>query len=250
MIIDAHAHSGDFLGRIWDAKKIISVMDKYKIDKAFISSETAIINGDPEANMHLYENYLKFFPDRLIGYCVPNPYHNPGDEVIKCIDSGHFKGIKLHPWHQKCPLISQFYEPVFRIANEKKLPVLVHSGGTLIQPDLCFALPDMFLNIADKYKDISLIIGHMGLERWRQVIEIIHDYKNIFLDITMSKPNPDRLEFAVKKIGANRVLFGTDLPLLDPAVSLGLIYGSSLTSEEREKVMGNNIMNLLNNTNF
>jgi len=39
----------------------------------------------------------------------------------------------------------------------------------------------------------------MGLERWRQVIEMVNGYKNIFLDITMSMSNPERLEFAVKK---------------------------------------------------
>lgn len=246
MIIDGHSHSGDFLGREWNVAKIISLMDKYKIDKAFISSETAIICGDPNGNTNLYKNYLKLYPDRLVGYFVPNPYYHTEKEIMKYIDSGCFKGIKLHPWYQKCPLISDFYEPVFRIANKKKLPVLVHSGGSLIQPDLCFALPEMFLTITEKYKDIPLIIGHMGLERWRQVIEIIHNHNNIFLDITMSTPNPERLEFAVKKVGVNRVLFGTDMPLLDPGVSLGLIYGSSLSSEEKEKVLGGNIINLLN----
>lgn len=245
MIIDAHIHSGDFLGRQWNAENIVSLMNKYEIDKAFISSETAIIYGDPAANRDLYKNYLKLYPDRFIGYCVPNPYHNPEKEIKDCINSGYFSGIKLHPWHQKCPLISRFYEPVFRIANEKKIPVLVHSGGTIVNPDFCFALPEMFLSVADKYKDLPLIIGHMGLERWRQVIEIVHDYKNIFLDITMSMPYPERLEFAVKKVGADRVLLGTDMPLLDPGVSLGLIYGSSLSVSEKEKVMGNNILNLL-----
>ena len=246
MIIDAHAHSGDFLGRKWDAAKIIAVMDKYEIEKAFISSETAIAYGDPAANRNLYKNYLKLYPDRFIGYCVPDPYKNPEKEVEDCIESGYFRGIKLHPWFQKCPLISSFYEPVFRIANKKKLPVLVHSGGSLKMPDLCFALPEMFLSIADKYKNLSLIIGHMGLERWRQIIEMVNGYKNIFLDITMSMPNPERLEFAVEKVGADRVLLGTDTPLLDPAVSLGLIYGSSLSITEKEKIMGGNILNLLN----
>jgi len=246
MIIDAHIHSGDFLGRKWDAAKIIAVMDKYEIEKAFISSETAIIYGEPAANRDLYKNYLKLYPDRFIGYCVPDPYNNPEKEVEDCIKSGHFRGIKLHPWYQKCPLTSSFYEPVFKIANEKKLPVLVHSGGSLKMPDFSFALPEMFLSVADKYKNISLIVGHMGLERWRQVIEMVNGYKNIFLDITMSMPNPERLEFAVEKVGVDRVLLGTDTPLLDPGVSLGLIYGSSLSTTEKEKIMGGNILSLLN----
>jgi len=73
----------------------------------------------------------------------------------------------------------------------------------------------------------------MGLERWRQVIEMVNGYKNIFLDITMSMSNPERLEFAVKKVGADRVLLGTDIPLLDLGVSLGLICGSSLSITEK-----------------
>ena len=86
----------------------------------------------------------------------------------------------------------------------------------------------------------------MGLERWRQIIEMVNGYKNIFLDITMSMPNPERLEFAVEKVGADRVLLGTDTPLLDPAVSLGLVYGSSLSMTEKEKIMGGNILSILN----
>jgi len=112
-------------------------------------------------------------------------------------------------------------------------------------PDFSFALPEMFLSIADKYKKLSLIIGHMGLERWRQVIEMVNGYKNIFFDITMSMPNPERLEFAVEKVRADRVLLGTDTHLLDPGVSLGLIYGSSLSMAEKEKIIGGNILSIL-----
>jgi len=245
MIVDAHIHSGDFLGRKWNAEKLIKVMDKYKIDKAFISSEEAIVYGNDDANKNLKENYIKPYEKRFIGYCVPNPYNSPGHEVEKCIESGYFQGIKLHPWYHKCPLSSSNYDSVFEIANQRSLPVLVHSGGTLNMPDFQYALPEMFLNVAERYKDLVLIIGHMGLERWREVTELVIDYDNIFLDITMSMPEKARVEFAVEKVGAERVLLGTDMPLIDPAVSIGLVLGSSLSTEDKEKILGANLMRIL-----
>jgi uncharacterized protein len=247
MIIDAHIHSGDFLGRNWDAKKLIKIMDKYQVDRALISSEEAIIYGNPTANEDLRDNFIKPYIDRFIGYCVPDPFNNPGDEVKKCINSGFFKGIKLHPWYHRCPLSSSNYDSVFEIANKERLPVLVHSGGTLNLPDFQYALPEMFLNIARKYKDLALIIGHMGLERWREVSELVIGYENIYLDITMSMPDKARLEFAAGKIGSERILLGTDMPLIDPGISIGLVYGSSLSTNEKENILGFNMLRILKN---
>jgi len=247
MIVDAHAHSGDFLGRDWNARKLVAIMDRYGIDRACISSESALINGDEDGNRKVYREFVVPYPTRFTGMCVAIPRRSALDEVKRCADWG-FRGIKLHPWLHQCPVDSSYYHPVLQWANRQHRAVLVHTGGTLSVPDLRFAPLAMLGHVAETYPDLWLVVGHMGLDRWEEAPERLAKYPNVILDLTMSMPHPGRISRALDYVGSERIVFGTDMPLLDPAVGLGLIRASAVAQEGKRKILGENIMRLTRDT--
>ena len=243
MIIDAHAHYGAALGLSCSDEEYIESMDRWGIDRAVFSSMLAISGNEPEGNDAVHR-MIRRWPDRVVGYCVPNPYRRPAEELARCIDMG-FRAVKLHPRGMGCPMDNRMYRPVYEEAQRRRMPVLFHSGGLLTMPDFRFTSPDMILRIARAYPELPLLAGHMGLERWLDLVNVAPDVENVYLDITMSLPDLYRLEKAVQTVGAERVLFGTDLPLLDPSVPLGLVQGADLTDEQRRLILGGNMVRLL-----
>lgn len=242
MIADAHAHTGDGLGRAWTPERLVAMMNRYGIQRAYISSMDALL-GDPSGNQRVLQQYLRPYPERFLGYCVANPHQTPLKEVRHCIDAG-FVGIKLHPAFHEYRLDGLQYAPVLQLAHAQCRPVLVHSGGSLGDPDR-FAPPEVLVRVAKRYPEMSLIIGHMGMERWRDIVELAMPFPNVYLEICSSLPQRDRLSTAIQRVGAERIVFGTDMPLLEPAVSLGLVEGAHLARTERERILGGNITRIL-----
>ena len=243
MIIDGHSHFCVELGIKTSKEQFIDAMDSYGISKSCVSSSEAI-NYCAERGNDAVLDFMEQYPNRIIGFCVPNPHRQPLREVKRCIKAG-FRGIKLHPWCHDCPLSSPKYLAVFEEAASQEIPILFHSGGTLKISDFKYAPLEKILLLAQEFSTVNWIIGHMGLDRWQEAIDMVAPFKNLYLDITMSMPHPDRVERAVQKVGAHRVIFGTDMTLLDPAVPLGLIQGSKISKEEKGLVLGGNIMRLL-----
>ena len=77
------------------------------------------------------------------------------------------------------------------------------------------------------------------------LVNLAPEVESLYLDITMSLPDLYRLEKTVEAVGAERVLFGTDLPLLNPAVPLGLVEGCALSQDQKNMILGGNITRLL-----
>ncbi|HUV08100.1 MAG TPA: amidohydrolase family protein [Spirochaetia bacterium] len=247
MIIDAHAHYGGIRVMVFSDQQMIDAMDRYGIEKSLMSATAALAGDDRGGNDALYR-MIKKYPKRIIGYCVPNPFRKPLEELKRCLDLG-FRGVKLHPYGAGLPLDNRLYWPVYEEAQRRKLPLLFHTGGSLINPDLRFTTPEMIIRTAKQYPEVSFIAGHMGLERWLDLVNVAPQVKNLYLDITMSMPTVERIEMSVRAIGAGKVLFGSDMPLLNPAVPIGLIEEADISDEAREMILWRNISNLLTEVN-
>ena len=243
MITDAHAHYGPIRGMVFSDEQMIEAMDRYDIERAFFSSTIGLAGEARAGNDALYA-MMKKHPDRVLAYCVPNPYREPLEELKRCLDRG-FRGVKLHPYIAECPMDNRLYWPVYEEAQRRGLPILFHTGGSIINPDFRFTTPDMIIRICREFPGVTFIAGHMGLERWLDLVNVAPEVSNLYLDITMSIPTVERIEVAAGIVGADRIVFGSDIPLLNPAVSIGLIQAADLSDDQRDKIMGKNINTIL-----
>jgi len=198
-----------------------------------------IRHGDNEAVVEL----MKRVEGKVIGQYVPNVFEPPdvvGEKTEEALTKLGFKGIKLHPWVSAFPLSHPIVYTVFDVAAKHRAPVLSHSSRSE------FCTPLLFAEIAQRYPEVPLIMGHMGKQHLHfDVLPTMRLAENIYLETSGSKIQI-LLERAVKEFGAERALFGTDGPgdLLPAYVAR--IEDLSVSEMEKEWIFGKSAARIFN----
>ncbi|MBQ8092357.1 MAG: amidohydrolase family protein [Clostridia bacterium] len=193
--------------------------------------------------------------------CMHPDYENYHDELERIRSLG-LKGIKLHPVYQDVCLDDIRMLRIISRAAELGLIVLTHAGEDIGFPGKICCSPQMCRHVVDEIGDFPFILAHMGGWRnWDVVTELLLDTR-VYLDCAFSmdrydplpdgKPDdhPEMLSAEemmrfISDFGADRILFGSDSPWTDQAVSLEFIRRLPLKDQERQAILGGNAAKLL-----
>ncbi len=241
-IYDVHGHIGIFANTTksnTDYKSVIEIMDSVGIEKTAISSADAIqgdlIRGNDEV-IDAVNNSL----GKLMGYITVNPLCERGliDEIER-LKNKNMCGIKYHPSYSKTPVNDEKMQECLEYINEKGLIFLVHA----FSKSEVVATEEMI----KKYSRIKFIIAHSGTQTgYKLTAEIIKKYENAYCDISMSKPRANLLEYLINYGDENKVMFGSDTPLIDPSISIGRVLLADISDRAKEKILGKNFLKLFN----
>ena len=168
--------------------------------------------------------------------------YKQADELLRL---NHCCGIKIHP---ECHgyLISEYGKEIFSFASEHKAVVLSHSG----QPN---SKPEDFVPFADEFKDVAIILAHLG-NTWDG--NPTHQVRaaqsagcgNIFIDTSSAMSiMTGLLEWAVKEVGSDRILYGTDSPLYFASAQRIRIDCARISEEDKKKILRENALRLFAN---
>jgi hypothetical protein len=245
-IFDCHGHLGvhpDFPACKHSPEEMLQVMDLLNIETLAITSTRACYNDCPRGNAEVAE-VLRKYAQRFRGYVTVNP-RPPGEALRELERWSHFHHpplIKLHPDLHQYPVNGEHYRPIWDFANQTRAVVLVHTwesdsncGPLLLGP------------VAHEFPQAKIILGHSGVT-WRgyeQSFEVAANASNTFLDITGSQSHRTIIERAVARLGAYRVLFGSDMPFLEAAMVLGRVLSARISDEDREMILRVNFARLL-----
>ena len=240
-IFDAHVHFGKWAGTYTpydDADGLIREMDRCGVRKAGLVDLMACGGEDELGNARAAEA-VKRFPDRLIGYATVSP-HNPdaGALLAKCLDDYGFLGLKFHCNLHACPLTSDRYTPHWEIAHARKLPILCHAKVEWDELD----------EILDRYHDAAFIHAHTGAaykpEDGGRTVSMAETHDNYYMGLAGSAHADGALENLVDRIGADRVIYGSDGPLLDFGYEIGRVLGAGLEPDEQRLILHENAVRL------
>ncbi len=244
MIIDAHAHIGvSWMGwsdRFMNVDEMIELYDQYHIDKACVNSWS--INYDPVGGNREVFEATRRYPDRLIGFAALSPYHGRKPiekEIDKCINDYGMKGLKLHPKGNEFYADSKMVDPVMEKAIQYHVPVLIHSDAGE------YAHPNRIGVLARRFPEANIIMGHMGGEAWPEGICMAKEYKNIYLDTTESIPFWMIIPKAIEECTDERIVWGSDTPILNIAAELALVTHAQIGEESKQKIFSGNMKKLL-----
>jgi predicted TIM-barrel fold metal-dependent hydrolase len=250
-IIDVHTHLGPwprfYLPDV-SLQGILKIMDSTGVDK-IISAHHAFLAHYFE---HGIEESLRAYEEsngRVLSYAVYNPNHP--DETMrfveKCLDEKAFVGIKIHPSFHQCYADDERYRIVWEYADKKKVPILTHSWDYSFEnPVQKFSFPSLFEKFLSEFPSVSLILGHAGgrYNGHLSAVELARKHKNVYLDLAGDSYSFGLVEWLVEKAGADRVLYGSDLPWMDPRTHLGRVIGARITDEDKMKILGINASRL------
>jgi len=242
-VIDFHAHLGSWpqYGMDGDLAGMIRAMDLAGVDRSCIFN---IFYGDARRGNEAVARAVAQYPDRFIGFAFVTP-HYPEEmrpELGRAVDTLGLKGLKIYPPYFNRPVTDEVWAPAFEFCQERGLPILSHSWG-----GDAYCRPTLFAELAERYPAVSWVLGHAGggPEGWEEAIEAARRVPNLFLEICGSARTPGSIERLVEGAGEDRVLFGSDNPLLDPRIQLGRIITSTLSESAKRQVMGGNAARIL-----
>ena len=233
-MIDSHTHLGNFplFNVSMNSDQMIELMDEFGI-------ELSIVFSLPNS---LTLEAVKKHPGRFAGLVWVDPKRGveAAEDAEKAIREWGFKGVKMHPLIDSFLPDDELINPVIEVARKLQVPVLFHCG----HPP--WSLPWHFGNLADRFPDVKIILGHMGHGHIVYIngsIEMALKHENLYLE-TSGMPMHSKVKEAVEKIGAERVLYGSDMPFGHPGFELPKIRVAGLSERELSQVLDSNARTL------
>lgn len=249
MVIDCHVHlmprSGESLAEC--SARLIGCMDRLGIDQACLSLGRHLI-VQPSADELRESNEwvqqaLDLHPDRLRGfvYCSPNHPQVSLQQLDRYAVAGSFCGVKL--W--VCQLCDHpGNDPICARAAELGLPVLQHTWYKATGNMPTESEPRHLLALARRHPETSFIMAHAGGD-WERGLRLVAQQGNIYADTCGNDPEAGFTELAVRLLGAERLVFGSDATGRSFASQLAKVTGADLGDEARRLILGENLLRLL-----
>ncbi|NOZ24248.1 MAG: amidohydrolase family protein [Planctomycetes bacterium] len=251
MIIDCHVHLTRGGGTVAErADGLVHFADKFRIDKLCLClgpvGRGLVDRPSPEVfrddNDKVFEA-TALHPDRFIGFCYVNPVHAKEslDEIDRCVADGGMRGIKL--WCA-VPCCDPRVEPVIERAIDLDVPVLQHTWLKITGNKEFESTPDDMATLAQKFPNAKLIFGHAGGD-WEYGIKAIRRYPNVLIETAGGNPEAGFVEMAVREVGAERVVYGSDAAGRSYASQIAKVYGADISEDERVLILGKNMQKVL-----
>lgn len=199
----------------------------------------------------------------LLSFGGIHPENEDYRQILRNLAENGVKGIKIHPVFQQVPIDDIRFQRIIACASENDMIVITHAGYDIGFPGEDQASVSRIARMLDIVKPEKFVLAHMGgWECWEEVEQYIAG-RNVWLDTafsllpvepapgTLRSPEEDpplsREQFLriVRRMGADRILFGTDSPWSGQRETLTVIRESGLSRSEQEAVLGENAARLL-----
>jgi predicted TIM-barrel fold metal-dependent hydrolase len=207
------------------AQELVAAMDDQGVDQA-------VIFGFPwknpetlsEHNDYIAESVAKF-PKRLIGFCCLDPFsRKAAAEAQRCL-AGNFSGVGELAYYQSGfdEEAVKHLEPIMAICREADVPVLIHTNkpiGHQYPGKIPMTFPQLY-GLIRRFPENRIVLAHWGggIFFFHLVKkEIKESLRNVYFD-TAASPflyDPEVYSIAVQIVGPEKILFGSDYPLISP----------------------------------
>src|SRR5438552_15704397 len=204
-IFDAHVHLGhDIDGFRGDYEELERIQQRFEISRAFVF---CLDEPDRHPAFRAANNRTLEHAERSGGRLIPfvrlDLSESPVEEATRCLDLGA-RGIKLHPRAQRFFLNDERLAPVFELAADRRVPILIH-GGRGLPP-----IADHLARLVERFPEAHLIIAHGGIADLAALAERFAGKAGVFFDTSVWSP-VDLLDF-YHQISPEQVLYASDYP--------------------------------------
>jgi hypothetical protein len=240
--------------KITDCDGLIAKMDEEGIERAVVmNANWSSLELVQETNDHILDSIARY-PKRLFGFCSLPPT-NDGErraELERCIEAG-VRGIgEMRPEFQGLEKGDEpVLDPIIDIALRHKLMLCIHASEPVGHdyPGKYTFTPDKIYRLILRYPDLTIILAHWGggMPFYALMPEVKTAMKNTYVDTSASPYlyTADIFTHVSRIFGADKILFGSDFPLMPPSKVLKQMDAVDLSEEERELILHGNAERLL-----
>lgn len=234
--------------------EMIQVMDDERVD-------VSVAFGFPWKNQEyskMHNDYIMEvvakYPERIKGFCCLNTCHEgAAAEVTRCLRGG-LSGVGELAFYETgivCE-VRDSLAPIMTICKEKNLPVMIHTNEPVghMYPGKSENTLAQIYDIIKRFPDNKIVLAHWGGGIFFYGLlkkEVKNALKNIWLD-TAASPflyDPAIYRHAIGIVGVEKILFGSDFPLIKPSRYFKEFEEAGLTHKEKVAISGNNAKALM-----
>ena len=173
-------------------------------------------------------------------------------KMEKWIRNGPCIGIKYVGGNKSGTLCdSPKNDPIIRLAAELNATIYIHTwlkiGGTPRLPGRANLpgenTPMNVVALAQRFPGVRFICGHSGGD-WELGVRVVRPQKNVLLEFAGADPHSGSVDYAVKELGVDRVVWGGHGPSRSYATELGKVLDADLSRGDRMKIFGGNFRKL------
>ncbi len=204
-IFDVHTHIGtDIDGMTGTPAELLAFQDTAGISQAF----TFCLDEPDRAPAFRAANDrtladVRSSGGRLIPFVRLDLSDSPVEEAERCLDLGA-RGIKLHPRAQRFSVGDDRLAPIFELAADRHVPILIHGGRGL--PPIAAELAAL----VERYAGVQLVIAHAGIADLAGLAGRLGGIPGVYFDTSVWSP-VDLLEL-FRRVSPEQVVFATDYP--------------------------------------
>jgi uncharacterized protein len=246
--LTGQSHQPNLAGTVEDhVDQLLKYADRMGVAKLVVHIGSVIVpDPTPEQVRQRNDEVMKAVahaPRRILGFVYLNPQH--GEECLRemdrCVRDGPMVGVKLLvEMHCHRPEL----DPLVRHAVELKAPILQHTFWNIAGNRPEESTPGDMAALAARHPDASFICAHTGGE-WERSVRVLRTAKNVLAEISGGDPMTGFVEMAVRELGPERVIFGTDPGGRSFGSQLAKVYSADVPESTKRLVLGGNLRRVL-----
>ena len=210
---------------------IVRDMDRLGVEKVCVFSFAGVFS-DEKAGNDIVAEAVSRYPDRFVGFTMLNP-HRGREEMLRELERGAgmgLRGVKLIPHYQGYPEEGPLIDVACQWAHDRRQIILNHHWGS----------PQQVERLVSAYSNACFFTGHATTA----YAEVMKTHPNLYV-CSCPLLGPRACEETVAAIGADRLMFGSDLQDLPIAWGLGPILFARLAPREKRMILGENLQRVL-----
>lgn len=182
------------------------------------------------------------FPDRIFGLYGVNPRSGMDGvaELEEAVKEHGFKGIHIHPHGFGFPPNHAYYFPFYAKCQELEVPAVLSMGHSLEPVPMEFGRPIHLDEVALYFPKLKIVCAHTGWPWVEEAIALAARHPNVFIGTSAYAPKywkPEMVRFLDSRRGHDKVMWGTDWPLIKHEESLQQIDDLGLKEESKERLL-------------
>lgn len=182
---------------------------------------------------------------RAFGYAYMNPNHPQEclDEINRCLRDGPMIGLKFEfgtPQHANSPEM----DTLIARAGELKAVAMHDTWIGTLGNELGQSTPMELAELARRHPSVTIFCAHFG-GNWELGIRAVRDVENLYGDVSGSDPTAGYTEMAVRELGPERVIYGSDIGGRSFASQLAKLMGADISDSARRMILGANLRRVL-----
>ncbi len=244
--------------RLYYEDAVAALPSKGSRDEAIATIRRSVVRRI-EGNNDWCVKLIKEHP-RFTFFCGVDVTFMSEEEMLRGVErwvANGAKGVKIVPQGMQVYGNDPRLLPLFDYCQSKAIPVLSQSGGRPPSLGIAYAVTPKFGETLRKFPKLKFIFAHMAHFGWMEnggadaLADVFAACPNAYADLSLQfgpiakgEQTREAMVALIRRLGADRILFGTNFPLADSAEAADVYRSLSLTESERERISSQNFLRL------